>query len=169
MTRHNGLSIVTIGAALSMTAGLAFAGDTVSADQILGALKPKPLTRGLSVAPVDTAAQAKEAGFNTVRVFGHGEETSFMWQKSPGVYDESIGECGGVPRRAVWWRSGTGTPLRLPPAWRLLWAGRRVPRPSRSSWPAHMEGLAGGRPCCPPPPGHPSPIPDHTFDPNPKP
>ena len=63
MTRLNGLSIVTIGAALSMTAGLAFAGDTVSADQILSALKPKPLTRGLSVAPVDTAAQAKEAGF----------------------------------------------------------------------------------------------------------
>jgi outer membrane protein OmpA-like peptidoglycan-associated protein len=63
MTRLNGLSIVTIGAALSMTAGLAFAGDTVSADQILGALKPKPLTRGLSTAPVDTAAQAKETNF----------------------------------------------------------------------------------------------------------
>lgn len=63
MTRLNGLSIVTIGAALSMTAGLAFAGQTVSADQILGALQPKPLTRGLSAAPVDTAAQAKEAGF----------------------------------------------------------------------------------------------------------
>ena len=63
MPRSNGLSIVTIGAALSMTAGLAFAGDTVSADQILGALKPKPLTRGLSTAPVDTAAQAKETSF----------------------------------------------------------------------------------------------------------
>jgi outer membrane protein OmpA-like peptidoglycan-associated protein len=64
MTRLNGLSIVTIGAALSMTAGLAFAGDTVSADQILSALKPKPLTRGLSTgAQVDTATQAKEAGF----------------------------------------------------------------------------------------------------------
>ena len=65
MTRLNGLSIVTIGAALSMTAGLAFAGDTVSADQILNALKPKPVTRGLSiVAPqVDTAAQAKEINF----------------------------------------------------------------------------------------------------------
>ena len=65
MTRLNGLSIVTIGAALSMTAGLAFAGDTVSADQILGALKPKPLTRGLSTAPVDTAAQAKEQAKET--------------------------------------------------------------------------------------------------------
>jgi outer membrane protein OmpA-like peptidoglycan-associated protein len=64
MTRLNGLSIVTIGAALSMTAGLAFAGDAVSADKILDALKPKPATRGLSAGPqVDTAAQAKEAGF----------------------------------------------------------------------------------------------------------
>jgi outer membrane protein OmpA-like peptidoglycan-associated protein len=65
------LSIVTISAALSMSAGLAVAGDTVSADQILGALKPKPATRGLSAGqqqPVDTAAQAKETGFvNTLR------------------------------------------------------------------------------------------------------
>src|SRR5258707_7257674 len=69
MTRLNGLSIVTIGAALSMTAGLAFAGDTVSADQILSALKPKPLTRGLSTGTQeDTATQVKEAGFvNTLR------------------------------------------------------------------------------------------------------
>ena len=59
-----GLSIVAIGAALSMTAGLAQAGDTVSAEKILGALKPKSATRGLSVGPqVDTAAQAKEASF----------------------------------------------------------------------------------------------------------
>jgi outer membrane protein OmpA-like peptidoglycan-associated protein len=64
MTRLHGISIVTIGAVLSMTAGLALAGDTVSADQILGALKPKSATRGLSVGPqVDTAAQAKEASF----------------------------------------------------------------------------------------------------------
>ena len=69
MTRYQ-LSIVTISAALSMTAGLAVAGDTVSADQILGALKPKPVTRGLSAgsSQVDTAAQAKETGFvNTLR------------------------------------------------------------------------------------------------------
>ncbi len=65
MTRFHGLSIVTIGAALSMTAGLALAGDnTVSADQILSALKPKPLTRGLSTgAQVDPAVQAKETSF----------------------------------------------------------------------------------------------------------
>jgi outer membrane protein OmpA-like peptidoglycan-associated protein len=63
------LSFLTIGATLSMTAGLALAGDTVSADKILGALKPKSATRGLSVGtPVDTAAQAKEASFvNTLR------------------------------------------------------------------------------------------------------
>src|SRR3954465_15717972 len=63
------LSIFTIGPPLAMAAGLAVAGDTVSADKILGALKPKSATRGLSVGtPVDTAAQAKEASFvNTLR------------------------------------------------------------------------------------------------------
>ena len=64
MTRFKGLSIVTFGAVLSMTAGVAFAGDTVSADKILKALKPTSATRGLSTGPqVDTAAQAKEASF----------------------------------------------------------------------------------------------------------
>ena len=64
MTRSHLLSIVTIGAAVSMTAGLAFAGDTVSADQIVNALKSKPLTRGLSTgSQVDTAEVAKEASF----------------------------------------------------------------------------------------------------------
>jgi outer membrane protein OmpA-like peptidoglycan-associated protein len=66
------LSILTIGATLSMTAGLAVAGDTVSADKILDALKPKPgVSRGLSTGPqqpVDVATQAKETGFvNTLR------------------------------------------------------------------------------------------------------
>jgi len=70
MTRY--LSIMTIGAALSMTAGLAAAGDTVSADTILNALKPKPgMSRGLSTGPqqpVDVAVQAKESSFvNTLR------------------------------------------------------------------------------------------------------
>jgi outer membrane protein OmpA-like peptidoglycan-associated protein len=65
MTRLHGLSIVTIGAALSMTAGLALAGEnTVSADQILSALKPRLLTRGLSTGQqVDPVAQAKETSF----------------------------------------------------------------------------------------------------------
>ena len=70
MTRF--LSIMTIGAALSMTAGLAAAGDTVSAAKILDALKPKPgVTRGLSTGPqqpADAAVQAKETSFvNTLR------------------------------------------------------------------------------------------------------
>jgi outer membrane protein OmpA-like peptidoglycan-associated protein len=65
MTRFHGLSVLTIGAVLSMTAGLALAGDnTVSADQILSALKPRPLTRGLSTSvQADPAATAKEASF----------------------------------------------------------------------------------------------------------
>src|SRR5262245_16593705 len=64
-----GLKAMTLSAALSMTAGLALAGDNVTADQILDALKSKPVTRGLSAGPqLDPAAQAKEAGFeNTLR------------------------------------------------------------------------------------------------------
>jgi outer membrane protein OmpA-like peptidoglycan-associated protein len=70
---HFGLRTIALGAALSMSAGLAFAGDTVSADQILSALKPKPVTRGLSANPqgnpqaavpqVDPVVQAKESVF----------------------------------------------------------------------------------------------------------
>ena len=62
MTRSFSVSLMTIGAALSMTAGLALAGsDTVSSDQILNALKPKSATRGLSPgAQVDPAAAARE-------------------------------------------------------------------------------------------------------------
>jgi outer membrane protein OmpA-like peptidoglycan-associated protein len=71
MTRFDkffGLKAITISAALSLTAGLAFAGD-VTANQILDALKSKPLTRGLIVGPqTETADQAKETSFlNTVR------------------------------------------------------------------------------------------------------
>ncbi|MCA6125955.1 OmpA family protein [Bradyrhizobium sp. WSM 1704] len=63
MTRSFSLSLLTIGATLSMTAGLALAGsDTVSSDQILNALKPKSATRGLSLgAQVDPAVTAREA------------------------------------------------------------------------------------------------------------
>ena len=70
MTRSFSLSLLTIGAVLSMTAGLALAGDdTVPAAQILNALKPKPVTRGLSAGPqVDPAVSAKESSFlNSVR------------------------------------------------------------------------------------------------------
>jgi outer membrane protein OmpA-like peptidoglycan-associated protein len=68
--RLTALKAITLGAALSMTAGLALAGDNfVSTDQILSALQPKPLTRGLSVGPQqDPSAKAAEVGFvDTIR------------------------------------------------------------------------------------------------------
>ena len=63
--RFSGLKAITICAALSMTAGLAFAGDNVSSDQIIHALQPKPLTRGLSAGgpQVDPQVKAKEVSF----------------------------------------------------------------------------------------------------------
>jgi outer membrane protein OmpA-like peptidoglycan-associated protein len=63
--QFSALKVITLSAALSMTAGLAIAGDNnVSADQILNALQPKPLTRGLSVGPqADPAVKAKETSF----------------------------------------------------------------------------------------------------------
>src|ERR1700680_4817063 len=68
MTSFQRLSVlkaITLSAALSMTAGLALAGDNnVSADQILNALQPKPLTRGLSAGPqADPALEAKQIRF----------------------------------------------------------------------------------------------------------
>ena len=68
MTHFHGFSAlraITLGTALSMTAGLALAGDNnVSADQILDALQPKPLTRSLSAGrQEDPAAKAREVGF----------------------------------------------------------------------------------------------------------
>jgi len=63
--RLSGFAAITLGAALSMTVGLANAGDKISADQILNALQPKkPLTRGLSAGPqADPAIKAKEIRF----------------------------------------------------------------------------------------------------------
>jgi outer membrane protein OmpA-like peptidoglycan-associated protein len=63
--RFSALKAITLAAALSMTAGLAIADDNnVSADQILNALQPKPLTRGLSAGPqADPAVKARETGF----------------------------------------------------------------------------------------------------------
>ena len=71
ISRLSGITAIALGAALSMTAGLALAGDAViSADQISKALQSKPATRGLSAGgqQVDTAAQEKEAKFvNSLR------------------------------------------------------------------------------------------------------
>src|SRR6202035_4210756 len=63
--RLSATAAITLSAALSMTAGVALAGDNdVSAAQILNALKPPPLTRGLSTGPqVDPAVKAKESQF----------------------------------------------------------------------------------------------------------
>jgi outer membrane protein OmpA-like peptidoglycan-associated protein len=63
--RLSATAAITLGAALSMTAGLALAGDnTVSADQILDALQPKPLTRGMTAGPqADPAVKAREIHF----------------------------------------------------------------------------------------------------------
>jgi outer membrane protein OmpA-like peptidoglycan-associated protein len=65
LLRLSGLTAITLTAALSMTAGLAIAGDNnVSAEQILNALQPKPVTRGLSAGPqVDPSVKAKEISF----------------------------------------------------------------------------------------------------------
>jgi outer membrane protein OmpA-like peptidoglycan-associated protein len=58
------IAVMSIGTALSMTAGLAFADDNVTADQIFNALQPKPLTRGLSGdRPIDPATKAKQDSF----------------------------------------------------------------------------------------------------------
>ncbi len=65
------LSVVAIGAAFCVAAGLARAGDDVTEDQIVRALAPakKPLTRSLSVGPqADPAAVAAEGKFvQTIR------------------------------------------------------------------------------------------------------
>ena len=64
----SGLREITIGAALSMTAGLAWGGDAnVTTDQILNALQPKHVTRGLAAGEalvrIDPAVKAREASF----------------------------------------------------------------------------------------------------------
>ena len=63
------LSIVTIGAALSLGVVKAVAGDDVTEDQIVRALVPaeKPLTRGLSVGPQADPAAAEGRFVQTIR------------------------------------------------------------------------------------------------------
>jgi outer membrane protein OmpA-like peptidoglycan-associated protein len=65
ISRLSGITAIALGAALSMTVGLAVAGEVVSADQISKALQTKPLTRGLSTGSqqIDTATQTKETKF----------------------------------------------------------------------------------------------------------
>ncbi|HET7886032.1 MAG TPA: OmpA family protein [Bradyrhizobium sp.] len=60
---------ILLGAGLLVTAGTAHAAEAdVSADQIVNALQPKALTRGLSAERPDPAVQSREDGFvNSVR------------------------------------------------------------------------------------------------------
>ena len=58
-------SLIAVGAMLSMTAGVAIAGEEITADQIAKALAPapqKPLTRGLSVGPQADPEKAAAEG-----------------------------------------------------------------------------------------------------------
>jgi outer membrane protein OmpA-like peptidoglycan-associated protein len=59
---HGTKAIIAIGAFLSMSSGLAFAGEDVSADTIVRALQPKPLTRSLSMAPASDRVAAESEG-----------------------------------------------------------------------------------------------------------
>lgn len=67
--RLSATAAITLGVALSMTAGLAIAAENnVSADQIVNALQPKMLTRGLTIGSkpepaVDPAVKASEIRF----------------------------------------------------------------------------------------------------------
>jgi len=63
--RLSTLKAIALGAALSMTAGFALAADgSISADQIVNALRAKSPSRGLSAAPqADPSTSAKEIGF----------------------------------------------------------------------------------------------------------
>jgi len=107
---------IMLGAALSMTAALALAGDNnVSADQILHALQPKPLTRGLSVGPqADPADKAREIQFvDTLRnrktrslSTGEREEIAEIASNKPNIdldiqFDYNSAEISKTSMRAV--------------------------------------------------------------------
>ncbi len=59
------LACVVLAAGLALPAGLgvALAGEPTSADQIIRALKPAKITRGLSASPADAARRADETRF----------------------------------------------------------------------------------------------------------
>jgi len=65
LRKFSSLKAIALSAALSMTAGLAIADSkNVSSDQILNALQPKQLTRGMSAGPqADPSVKAREISF----------------------------------------------------------------------------------------------------------
>jgi len=92
--RLSATAAITLGVALSMTAGLALAGDnSISADQIRDALQPKPVTRSLSGPQADPADKAKELQFvSTLRnrktrslSIGEREEISQIAANKPNI------------------------------------------------------------------------------------
>eukprot|EP01035_Chromulina_nebulosa_P033233 gene33234-44490_t len=88
-------TIALLAAALAGTAGLAYAADDVTSDQILRALAPKkPLTRGLSMAaPTEPAVNAAEGKFvDTLRnrntrslSSGEREQIAVLAQSKPNI------------------------------------------------------------------------------------
>jgi outer membrane protein OmpA-like peptidoglycan-associated protein len=109
-------AIVLIGAALSLTAGMAVAADDVTADQILRALAPQqPLTRGLSVTPAaEPAASAAEGRFvDTLRnrntrslSSGEREQIAALAQTKPNIdleitFDYNSANIGARAQPAV--------------------------------------------------------------------
>jgi len=86
---------VAAGVAMTMTIGLALAGDgdTVSSDQILQALTPKRLTRSLTATPEDPAKSAAETQFvqsiknRTTRSLSSGERDQIyaIAQQKPNI------------------------------------------------------------------------------------
>jgi outer membrane protein OmpA-like peptidoglycan-associated protein len=79
--------------AMTMTIGMAFAGDNVSSDQILQALTPKRLTRSLTAAPEESAKTAAETQFvqtlknRTTRSLSSGERDQIyaIAQEKPNI------------------------------------------------------------------------------------
>ena len=92
--RFTRLAVAT-GVAMTMSIGLALAGDdnTVSSDQILQALTPKRLTRSLTAAPEDPSKVAAEAAFvqsiknRTTRSLSSGERDQIyaIAQEKPNI------------------------------------------------------------------------------------
>ena len=61
--RRIGLAGVTLAVGLALSSGFAFAAEQRSAEDIINALKPPRVTRGLTTSPADAARAADETKF----------------------------------------------------------------------------------------------------------
>jgi outer membrane protein OmpA-like peptidoglycan-associated protein len=94
-TRKIGLTcmIVAVGLALPAGLGTGFAAEQPSAEQIIQALKPARLTRGLTTSPADAARKAEETKFvNSLRnrptrslTIAEREQITSIAQKRPSI------------------------------------------------------------------------------------